>query len=106
MRPSLEGRWLATTLRGSRSLPSCRPLRAGPVGSHLRVRAQERPIRSRVGGWRATRTALVRAASFRIWPGWRVARPPPTSRASISSGGRGKASRPNSSPWGARRAAL
>jgi len=33
-----------------------------------------------VGGWRATRTALVRAASFRIWPGWRVARPPPTSR--------------------------
>jgi len=27
-----------------------------------------------------TRSGLVRAASFRTWPGWRVDRPPPTSR--------------------------
>jgi len=28
-----------------------------------------------------TRTEFVTAASFRIWPGWRVARPPTTSHA-------------------------
>jgi len=31
-------------------------------------------------GWRTTRLLIVRAASFRTWPGWRRIRPPPTSR--------------------------
>jgi len=39
-----------------------------------------------------TRAGLVRAASFRTWPGWRVARPPPTSRMHISAISPSKAS--------------
>ena len=37
-------RHLAAILRGSRSLPSSRPLRAGPVGSHLRVTDSKQPL--------------------------------------------------------------
>jgi len=36
------------------------------------------PLRWETG--HATRTKLVTAASFRTWPGWRAARPRPTSR--------------------------
>jgi len=39
-----------------------------------------RKARRRWEAGTATRAWLVRAASFRTWPGWRVARPPPTSR--------------------------
>jgi ribosomal protein L11 methyltransferase len=56
----------AVALRGSRSLPSGRPLRAGPVGSHLRVTARRPRILDLGTGSGVLAIAAARALQRRV----------------------------------------